>query len=66
MWRRVAADPNRVVPEPVQKENEGNLIWFELIWFDIKIFFWCEQRYSMIRQGQTVDRSIREKDATEM
>lgn len=33
MWRRVAADPNRMVPEPVQKEKEEiylNLIAFFL------------------------------------
>ena len=36
MWRRVASDPNRVVPEPVQKEKEEG---FEVPFLKLKLFF---------------------------
>lgn len=69
MWRRVAADPNRVVSEPVQKEKEGNFIdwlidfdffFLFLFFFLFFLFLWTKASHDSSRPDR---RSIREKDA---
>lgn len=61
MWRRVAADPNRMVPEPVQKEKEE--IYLNLIAFFPFFFIGKITPHDSSKPNRV---SIREKGATKM